>query len=103
MANPNWYYRRVFSFTDLALVHNVRNLADPAVLSPAVPAADRALLPDASQSPYRGISGGSVLDTLLEFQDVFGNRMGDQVPDLALTVGYYDDIVGPAAWPCLDM
>src|SRR6185437_4509351 len=90
--DANWYYQQAIAIAPFG------QPSQPAV-SPALPAA--------ASNPYNGVgqtSGALNQITLaLNLQDVYGNSQpmpaGQQT--LAIPVGYYDVLSGPASWPSL--
>ncbi|NPC49621.1 LysM peptidoglycan-binding domain-containing protein [Corallococcus sp. AB032C] len=71
------------------------------------PVPEAPALPARKDNPYAGIRYDAATQTLskleltFDFQDVYGNRVPPDVaiPDLPLTVGYTDRIVGLSSWP----
>lgn len=90
--NANWYYQQAIAIAPFG------KPAQPAV-SPALPAI--------ASNPYNGVgqTGGALnqITLALNLQDVYGNSQpmpaGEQT--LAIPVGYYDVLSGPASWPSL--
>ena len=63
-------------------------------------------LPLMSESPYNGIAARATLPVDLFWQDVYGNRLGedevvevDTLPDVSLPVTYFDPLIGINEWP----
>ena len=90
--DANWYYQQAIAIAPFG------RPSQPAV-SPALPAV--------ANNPYNGVgqTGGSLnqITLALNLQDVYGNSQpmpaGEQT--LAVPVGYYDVLSGPASWPSL--
>lgn len=93
-AHAYWAYEQVIPIARFGAVNDCPR-------SPALPGADA--------NPYRGITGPSQGTTrplstarvALAYHDVYGNETTatQPLPELAVPVGYTDDLVGTAAWP----
>jgi LysM repeat protein len=80
-----WSYSQVLSLTQLT--------------TPTLPTS--AFLPGATADPYAGIAPGANATLTFAFHDLYGNDTTATTPpaNLSAPVGYYDDVIGLAAWP----